>query len=113
MGKNTIHWVTILVAIWYYTSITNAEYLKYKDPKKPIGARVKDLLSRMTLEEKIGQMVQIERSVASQQVMKNYYIGNSLNYTSYLCEIADDINLLGQLKITFLLYYSSSCTVLR
>ncbi|XP_057519285.1 uncharacterized protein LOC130799987 [Amaranthus tricolor] len=79
MGKNTIHWVTILVAIWYYTSITNAEYLKYKDPKKPIGARVKDLLSRMTLEEKIGQMVQIERSVASQQVMKNYYIGSVLS----------------------------------
>ncbi|CAO2827016.1 unnamed protein product [Amaranthus hypochondriacus] len=79
MGKNPIHWVTILVAIWYCTSITNAEYLKYKDPKKPIGARVKDLLSRMTLEEKIGQMVQIERSVASQQVMKNYYIGSVLS----------------------------------
>jgi len=28
----------------------------YKDPKAPIPARVKDLLSRMTLEEKIGQM---------------------------------------------------------
>jgi beta-glucosidase len=28
----------------------------YKDPKAPIPLRVKDLLSRMTLEEKIGQM---------------------------------------------------------
>lgn len=28
----------------------------YKDPKAPVPARVKDLLGRMTLEEKIGQM---------------------------------------------------------
>nr|GMD61642.1 lysosomal beta glucosidase-like [Ipomoea batatas] len=31
---------------------------KYKDPK---GERIKDLMKRMTLEEKIGQMTQIER----------------------------------------------------
>ena len=29
---------------------------KYLDPKQPIGVRVEDLLARMTLEEKIGQM---------------------------------------------------------
>jgi hypothetical protein len=28
----------------------------YKDPNRPINERVEDLLSRMTLEEKIGQM---------------------------------------------------------
>lgn len=43
--------------------MADAEYLKYKDPKQPLGARIRDLMSRMTLEEKIGQMVQIERSV--------------------------------------------------
>jgi len=32
----------------------------YLDPKSPIQARVNDLLGRMTLPEKIGQMVQIE-----------------------------------------------------
>lgn len=50
---------------------------KYKDPKQPVGARVKDLLARMTLAEKIGQMVQIDRSVASAQVMRDYFIGDS------------------------------------
>ena len=28
----------------------------YLDPKQPVNLRVEDLLSRMTLEEKIGQM---------------------------------------------------------
>lgn len=55
--------------------IANAEYKLYKDPNKPLNQRIKDLLGRMTLEEKIGQMMQIERAVASPQVMKDYYIG--------------------------------------
>jgi len=49
--------------------------LKYKDPKQPLGARIRDLMNRMTLQEKIGQMVQIERSVATPEVMKKYFIG--------------------------------------
>ncbi|KAJ6346370.1 hypothetical protein OIU78_008915 [Salix suchowensis] len=56
-----------------------AEYLKYKDPKMPVGARIKDLMKRMTIEEKIGQMVQIERTVASPDVMKQYFIGSVLS----------------------------------
>ncbi|KAK8712985.1 hypothetical protein V6N13_148213 [Hibiscus sabdariffa] len=35
-----------------------SKYMKYKDPKQPIPVRIQDLLDRMTLEEKIGQMVQ-------------------------------------------------------
>ncbi|CAN6993422.1 unnamed protein product [Brassica oleracea var. botrytis] len=54
-------------------------YLKYKDPKQPLGARIRDLMNRMTLQEKIGQMVQIERTVATPQVMKKYFIGNVLS----------------------------------
>lgn len=55
-----------------------AEYMKYKDPKRPLNVRIKDLMSRMTLAEKIGQMTQIERKVASEEVMKKYFIGNKL-----------------------------------
>jgi beta-glucosidase len=50
-------------------------YPKYKDPKQPLNVRINDLLSRMTLAEKIGQMSQIERSVATSDVIKKYYIG--------------------------------------
>lgn len=52
-----------------------ADSYKYKDPKQPLGARIRDLMKRMTLQEKIGQMVQIERSVATPEVMKKYFIG--------------------------------------
>ncbi|PON67568.1 Glycoside hydrolase [Parasponia andersonii] len=64
----------LLLILW--TAIANAEYYKYKDPKQPLNVRIKDLLSRMTLEEKIGQMTQIERSVASAEVVKKYLIGS-------------------------------------
>ena len=56
-----------------------AEYILYKDPSQPIPSRVEDLLARMTLAEKIGQMTQIERSLATADVMTNYYIGNKMN----------------------------------
>ncbi|KAL3653235.1 hypothetical protein CASFOL_002916 [Castilleja foliolosa] len=51
----------------------------YKDPNAPTEARVKDLLSRMTLLEKIGQMTQIERSVATPSVVKDRFIGSVLS----------------------------------
>lgn len=56
-----------------------AKHLKYKDPNQPLGARINDLMKRMTLAEKIGQMAQIERSVASAQVMKDYFVGSVLS----------------------------------
>ncbi|KAK8515694.1 hypothetical protein V6N13_139337 [Hibiscus sabdariffa] len=54
-------------------------YLKYKDPKQPVGVRIKDLMKRMSLAEKIGQMTQIERSVATPDVMNKYFIGSVLS----------------------------------
>ncbi|XP_050221637.1 uncharacterized protein LOC126671863 [Mercurialis annua] len=62
-----------------FTTTTRAEYLKYKDPKQALGARIKDLMKRMSVEEKIGQMVQIERSVATPDVMAKYFIGSVLS----------------------------------
>ncbi|KAL1332597.1 uncharacterized protein [Arachis hypogaea] len=51
----------------------------YKNPTAPIEARVKDLLSRMTLQEKIGQMTQIERSFATPFALSHFSIGSVLN----------------------------------
>ncbi|MBA0844432.1 hypothetical protein Goarm_001530 [Gossypium armourianum] len=51
----------------------------YKNPNAPIEDRVKDLLSRMTLQEKIGQMAQIERSVATPADLKSFSIGSILS----------------------------------
>ncbi|KAG6411937.1 hypothetical protein SASPL_124591 [Salvia splendens] len=51
----------------------------YKDPLAPIEARIKDLLSQMTLPEKIAQMTQIERSVATPSAIKDLSIGSILS----------------------------------
>jgi len=51
---------------------------KYKDPRQPLNARVEDLLRRMTLAEKIGQMSQIDQENATAGVISNYFIGASL-----------------------------------
>lgn len=53
----------------------------YLDPDAPVDERVADLLSRMSLEEKIGQMTQAERNaiIASPQDIQNYYLGSVLS----------------------------------
>ena len=58
-------------------AMADAKYAKYKDPKQPLNVRINDLLSQMTLEEKIGQMVQIDRTVATAKVLNKYFIGNN------------------------------------
>ncbi|GMI65066.1 hypothetical protein like AT5G20950 [Hibiscus trionum] len=57
----------------------STDYMKYKDRTQPLNVRIKDLIGRMTLEEKIGQMVQIERNVSSADVMRKYFIGSMLS----------------------------------
>ncbi|KAL9171543.1 hypothetical protein ABFS82_04G216000 [Erythranthe guttata] len=69
--------LVVVLCLWGVS--TKAEYLKYKDPKQPLNSRIKDLMGRMTLEEKIGQMTQIERKIATPDVMKNYFIGSVLS----------------------------------
>ncbi|KAK2451134.1 beta-glucosidase BoGH3B [Trifolium repens] len=78
MAKGTIFLVSLLL-LHCWVAMAEAEYLKYKDPKQPLNTRIKDLIGRMTLEEKIGQMVQIDRSVASADVMNKYFIGSILS----------------------------------
>ncbi|KAM3692125.1 hypothetical protein ACB098_08G063300 [Castanea mollissima] len=51
----------------------------YRDPNQPVEARVRDLLSRMTLKEKAGQMTQIERRVATPDAIKDLSIGSILS----------------------------------
>ncbi|KAG8488663.1 hypothetical protein CXB51_016725 [Gossypium anomalum] len=78
MGRFSIPKLGILL-LCCLAAVSEATYAKYKDPKQPVGVRIEDLMSRMTLAEKIGQMTQIERSVATPDVMKKYFIGSVLS----------------------------------
>ncbi|KAL6894089.1 hypothetical protein ACP4OV_008187 [Aristida adscensionis] len=69
----------LLVALLVASAATASEYVTYKDSGKPINERVDDLLGRMTLEEKIGQMSQIERANASTSVIEKYFVGSVLS----------------------------------
>ncbi|GKF13683.1 putative glycosyl hydrolase family protein, partial [Tanacetum coccineum] len=46
----------------------------YKNANAPIEARIKDLMSRMSVKEKLGQMTQIERAVATPDVIRDLCI---------------------------------------
>ncbi|MBP3191089.1 glycoside hydrolase family 3 N-terminal domain-containing protein [Natronogracilivirga saccharolytica] len=50
------------LALVYPFGRASSDVMVYQDPEAPIEDRVEDLLSRMTLEEKIGQMTQINIS---------------------------------------------------
>ncbi|XP_023759334.2 uncharacterized protein LOC111907753 isoform X2 [Lactuca sativa] len=75
----SMSYLGMMVLLWWLAVAVVAEDVKYKDPKQPVAARVKDLLEKMTMEEKIGQMVQIERISATPDIMKQYFIGSMLS----------------------------------
>ena len=52
----------------------------YKNPELPVMERVRDLLSYMTLEEKIGQMTQVDRQfLESDNDISTYFLGSLLS----------------------------------
>jgi beta-glucosidase len=51
----------------------------YRDPEAPMEARVEDLLARMTLAEKIGQMTQVEKNSIKEQDITDLFIGSILS----------------------------------
>ena len=61
--------VVSVLLLWLVPSVSGAAQDQlsgtgnppYLDPRQPIGRRVEDLLGRMTIEEKVGQMTQAER----------------------------------------------------
>ncbi|XP_039115258.1 beta-glucosidase BoGH3B-like [Dioscorea cayenensis subsp. rotundata] len=71
----------LLFFSYYLVQVIGLEegYLKYMDPKQPLKVRINDLLGRMTLAEKLGQMSQIERAIAKPHVLKNFFIGSVLS----------------------------------
>jgi beta-glucosidase len=51
----------------------------YRDPSEPVEARVEDLLARMTLDEKLGQMTLIEKDAVAEGDLARLAIGAVLS----------------------------------
>ena len=54
--------------------------MPYKNPDLPVEERIADLLGRMTLEEKVGQMMQLDaRSADLDELIVNKHVGSVLH----------------------------------
>ncbi|KAK9279686.1 hypothetical protein L1049_013366 [Liquidambar formosana] len=71
--------VVLLLLSCSIAAKAQTDNVKYKDPKQPLNARIRDLMKRMTLEEKIGQMTQLDRENVTAEIMKTYGIGSLLS----------------------------------
>ena len=58
---------------------TLGQEVAYKDAKLPVEARVKDLMGRMTLDEKVGQMVQGDSNWLKIADVSKYFLGSVLS----------------------------------
>lgn len=56
-----------------------AQSFPYQDPSLPVATRVNDLLGRMSLDEKIGQMTQAERNAVSNAQITQFRLGSLLS----------------------------------
>ena len=62
--------IPLLIAVVLALCATPASAAPYQDPSQPTNTRVADLLSRMTLQEKVGQMTQTERATVDSDTTK-------------------------------------------
>jgi len=79
MRKRILYFVVILLAL---ISCRNSSINSFnQDELEEINKKVDALLSKMTLDEKIGQMIQVDRSavINNPQDIKNYFIGSILS----------------------------------
>lgn len=76
MKKWMMMMIVCMVVMILYRVEAEENDQKYKDSKQPLNVRIKDLMKRMSLEEKIGQMTQVERMFASPSTVNKYFIGN-------------------------------------
>lgn len=61
------------------TQASTQDHVAYRDVSQPIENRVADLLGRMSLAEKIGQMTQVEHNSIEPEQVTEFYVGSILS----------------------------------
>jgi len=67
-----------MIFVWSFTSAQD-DTMPYQNPDLDIDERVSDLLDRMTLEEKIGQMTLIEKDSITPEELGAFHVGAILS----------------------------------
>ncbi|MBN1999420.1 hypothetical protein JW935_17815 [candidate division KSB1 bacterium] len=98
MQKLLISSLVILIVITVFAQNESA----YKNPALPVNDRINDLLSRMTLEEKIGQMMQFFHTSLNEQVfadVQNGIVGSILGSRTKMVPVSD-LNKIQKVAVT-------------
>ncbi|WP_091229368.1 glycoside hydrolase family 3 N-terminal domain-containing protein [Microbacterium sp. 3J1] len=83
-------------------SPTALDSLPYLDPELPIAARVSDLLDRMTVEEKVGQMLQLDARDDLEDHVLRRHVGSILHTSPERILQAADLTSRTRLRIPLL-----------
>jgi len=80
--KSSVFRIIAVLVIWPLASHSVAgQTPPYLDPTAPVDLRVEDLLGRMTLDEKIGQMMQVDHPavLSNPSIITTYFMGSVLS----------------------------------
>ncbi|WP_406830358.1 glycoside hydrolase family 3 N-terminal domain-containing protein [Pedococcus sp. KACC 23699] len=78
------------------------ETLPYLDPARPVAERVADLLGRMTVEEKVGQMMQLDARAGLEGHVLTTHVGSILHASPQRLAEAHDLTARTRLGIPLL-----------
>ncbi|WP_263730416.1 glycoside hydrolase family 3 N-terminal domain-containing protein [Cellulomonas sp. SG140] len=78
------------------------EPLPYQDPTLAVPARVADLLARMTLPEKVGQMLQLNAKDGVEPLVRDFHVGSILHASPANVLQAHDLTERTRLRIPLL-----------
>lgn len=81
--------------------------LPYQDPSLPIPERVADLLGRMTLEEKVGQMLQLDARDCLEDHVLRKHVGSILHTSPERIVRANELT--GQTRLRIPLLVAEDC----
>ncbi|HEX5204583.1 MAG TPA: glycoside hydrolase family 3 N-terminal domain-containing protein [Actinoplanes sp.] len=84
-----------------------ADLLPYRDPALPVEQRVEDLLARMTLPEKVGQMLQLDARNDVKEIVSEKLAGSILHTSP--AKMLEAIDLVAETRLQIPLLTAEDC----
>ncbi len=82
-SDNSVNFADVNLLVMHFNK-SSSDYLpftiyNYNDPSMPVEERVNNLYAQMTVDEKIGQMIQTSKDQAKPEEIKKYYVGSVIS----------------------------------